>query len=1054
MAISFTRAPTVALDDPITSTQATTLAQAFNDRLKSGIGDGTWRIAFLLQSIFRQMRNSDGDAAFPSQKEFLESYATLDPLDGTWPITLAGSEEGANLSNPLNAWVFGSEVSTLDPEGARINLVVTGTTGMSAVNAWDLAKDQRGGYDPGTEAISSSLYAAAHAHELDWGSVYERSYGSWFRFEPVPTAVLYKPTAGMLSRMLNTFIREFRGSTTQRASPAYHLQSAFDFDWFFTHQYHLAPAKGVDDGLGNVVVTYPSFSAVASIAAGGTLGLRSWDAGFSMTGWKTLISGLLSAVTVEVLSGATVLGTQVLSPDGSGFASGVLYLDTAAVSPGSVTVRFPSGLSLSVGGSFTIEFTELVTSIPTIGDAYAFLRCASRDSSLIPDGSGEAFDYAKEVSDAYQQLGCIVSPTASDALVAEVEVNTNAVYDAVRRLSQCVRMSRRQQLTGYAVEDGKSVLWFSRAMSVGGVDVDPLGPLVGATHVAPENGITNEWVLDVELRPYDEDSASLFKPDVYADYFSFVNRCHFYSDTMATDSNLLRHVAYSETPVIAPESPPGWNYAALRGGAYMNTLECAGDPDCEEFRLGFYNSCRIYEPPVEVESVVISGSELKITLTGRLHHCPEAPASLSRDVSSWDILALRSEPWRSAENGVREYLAKPVFGAECTRPGGLVQPPAGNSSIDSPIWSDPGRPYGACYPTFRWTKLIPKPYSDGNDAQNSVDTRFVHDAFTTMELYLRAMCEGYVDGELTIEEACLADAATLYDYTYERLCFDAFGSTQMDLLPALGVGYGPLPNTRASAATFNQFSSAVNLLTRVRVMLPVRLQCNSSSVDVFENIAALDGSGGVVGCSLSGSAYAEIPSTTPEDLDFPEGNWVDCSGEVQGSLRISFTGNCSGSLWELKKSTSGAKLRFAYNDEDFRQAIPETWRSQFEDSPGILIRETVCSAYLVTQSTTDPEQAELCFQVPSDPTPAFPDGTGNYLRFEVVEGLPELCSPGTCRFLSGEAPALPAEVPATAVAIAYNGFGDQCLETPNPNHTVTLTAFPGQIPTFEVPLSG
>lgn len=1052
MAISFTRAPTVATDDLITSTQAATLAQAFNDRLTSGIGDGTWRLAFLLQSIFRQMRNSDGGSAFPSQTEFLEYYATLDPLDGTWPTTLAGSPEGANLANPLNVWVFGSSASTLDPEGTRINAVVTGTVGMSAVNAWDLAKDQRGGYDPGTAAISSSLYAAAQAHLLSWGAVYERSYGSWFRFEPVPTAVLYKPPAGMLSRMLNTFVREFRGSVTQRSVSTYHLQSAFDFDWFFTHQYHLAPAKGVDDGSGNVVVTYPQFSTSSSISAGGTLGSRSWASGFSLTGWKILVSGLQAEVQLTVLSGTTELASLILSPDGGGFASAVYYLATAAVSPADVQVRFDSALTLA-SGLFSIEFTELVTSIPTIGDAYAFLRCASRDSANIPDGSGEQFDYSKTISDSYQSLGCIVSPTASDALVAEVEINTNAVFDAVRRLSQCLRVSRRQQLAGYAVEGGKSVLWFTRTFSVGGVDIEPLSPLVGLTHAAPENGLTNEWVVDVELRPYDEDSASLFKPDAYTDYFSFINRCHFYSNTMPTDPDLLWHVSYDESPVISPESPPGWNYATVRGG-YLNTLDCAGDPTCEEFRLGFYKSCRIYEPPVEVESVTIVGSEVKVTLTGRLHHCDEAPADIARDVGTWDTTALRAEPWRSAENGVREYLVKVSGGLDCTRPGGSYQAPGGNSAIDAPIWADPGRPYGACYPTFRWTKLIPKPYSDGNDVQNPVDTRFTHDAFTQMELYLRAMCEGYVDGELTIEEACLADAATLYDYTYERLCYVAFGSTLMDLLPAIGVGHGPLPNTRALAATFNQFSSAVNLLTRVRVMLPIRLQCNASSVDVLENIVAYDGSGSPTDCNVTGSAYAEVSSTSPEDLEFPDINWTDCSGEIQGSLTIRFTGNCSGTLWELKKTTSAAKLRYAFNDEDFREAIPETWRDQFEDGPGVLVRETICSAYLEVQTTTDPAEAELCYQVPSDPTPAFPDGAGGYLRFEVHEGTAALCSPGTCRFMSGESPALPSVVPATAVAIAYNGFGDQCLETPNPHHTVTLTAFPGQIPTFEVPLSG
>ena len=1053
MAVAFTRAPTVAVGDPITSTQLSKLARAFNDRIRSGLGDPTWRIWFLVQSLFRQMRNSDGGSEFPSQSEFTEYYGTVASTDGTWPDVPAGQPAGANLSNALNAWVFGSEATTLDAEGNRINRVPTGTTGMSAITAWDLAKDQRGGYDPNTGAISSALLEAAEAHIRNWGPYYERSYGSWFRFDDsAPTATLYKPPAGMLSRMLNTFVREFRGSVSQRSDPSYHLQEAFDFDWFFTHQYHLAPALGTDDGSGNVVVAYPSFITTESKPAGSTLGSRSWAPGFSLTGWKVLVRGLSREVHVSILSGTTVLASAALVPDSFGNVATVYYLPVAAVSPANVSVRFDTELAISAG-EFFIEFTELVTSSPTIGDAYAFLRCASCDADDIPDGSGDTFDFARTVSDAYKSLGCIINPKSSGALESGIEVNTNAVFDAVRRLALCVRQSRRQQFTGYAVENGKSVLWFTRTFTVGGVTIEPLGPLTNIRSTAPTGGETNEWVLDVELRPYDTDEASLFKPSAYTDYFAFLNRCHFYSNPMQFDADLLRHVNYSLSPVLSPESPAGWNYAISRG-SNINAYDCGGDPVCEEYRRGFYQSCRVYEPPVEVESVVVVGSELKITLKTRLPHCDEAPESFGRDVSSWDTAALRAEPWRSVENGLREYLVKTSGGLDCNRPAGAYQPPAGNSAIDAPIWSDPGRPYGACYPTFRWTKLVPEPYTDGNDTQDVTDTLFTHDVFTTMEMYLRAMCEGYVDGELTIEEACLADAATLFDFTYERLCTVAFGSPRMDLLPAYGDGYGPLPNTRALAATFNQFSSAVNLLNRVRVMIPTRLECNTVSVTETSVVEGFAGDGSTVSCGTSAglAAYSEVGASSPPLLEFPESNWAECTGEVSGFLEVRY-GDCDGSGWIVNRVSSGAKLRYGYQDQDFRLALPESWRDQFEDAPGILIRESVCSVYLTLEETMDPDQAELCFQVPDAPTPAFPTGTGSYLRFARNEGDPALCTPGTCRFFSGEEEILPSPVPATVVAMAYNSFGDPCLQSPTPNYTKTVTAFAAQVPTFEVPLT-
>ena len=79
--ITFTRAPTVATGDPITSTQFAKLAAAFNDRLRSGFADGPWRIVFYLLSLFRQVRNSDAEGnLFPPLGEFFTAgYQMLPP---------------------------------------------------------------------------------------------------------------------------------------------------------------------------------------------------------------------------------------------------------------------------------------------------------------------------------------------------------------------------------------------------------------------------------------------------------------------------------------------------------------------------------------------------------------------------------------------------------------------------------------------------------------------------------------------------------------------------------------------------------------------------------------------------------------------------------------------------------------------------------------------------------------------------------------------------------------------------------------------------------------
>src|ERR1044072_3248716 len=98
--LTFTRAPTVAVGDPILSSQFKLLARAFNDRLRSGVGDGAWRLCMYWFNLFRQVRNPSADGfVFPSQAEFFEIYQLLDPEfheGSTWPVTGPGEAEGAN----------------------------------------------------------------------------------------------------------------------------------------------------------------------------------------------------------------------------------------------------------------------------------------------------------------------------------------------------------------------------------------------------------------------------------------------------------------------------------------------------------------------------------------------------------------------------------------------------------------------------------------------------------------------------------------------------------------------------------------------------------------------------------------------------------------------------------------------------------------------------------------------------------------------------------------------------------------------------------------------
>jgi len=76
------------------------------------------------------------------------------------------------------------------------------------------------------------------------------------------------------------------------------------------------------------------------------------------------------------------------------------------------------------------------------------------------DGIGSQHTDAREFSDDFFARGCLVNAAGLEGTWTPVSaINQHAIYDAARRWSQYVRMVPRTQLVGYAVEDGKSILW-------------------------------------------------------------------------------------------------------------------------------------------------------------------------------------------------------------------------------------------------------------------------------------------------------------------------------------------------------------------------------------------------------------------------------------------------------------------------------------------------------------------------------------------------------------------------------------------------------------------
>ncbi len=97
--------------------------------------------------------------------EFFEAYQHVEPRDGSWPLSLPGEAEGANLACQINQFVFGAEALGLDSEATRLNhLPVSVGEPGSPAEAWETAKAQRGAFDPETGGVACPAFDAAQSH--------------------------------------------------------------------------------------------------------------------------------------------------------------------------------------------------------------------------------------------------------------------------------------------------------------------------------------------------------------------------------------------------------------------------------------------------------------------------------------------------------------------------------------------------------------------------------------------------------------------------------------------------------------------------------------------------------------------------------------------------------------------------------------------------------------------------------------------------------------------------------------------------------------------------
>jgi len=653
-----------------------------------------------------------------------------------------------------------------------------------------------------------------------------------------------------LPRFLNAFTHDFRGTASERDTQEKWLEFAFDRERFLTSQYHLAPNMGQISG-DEIDPVYPLYLAECdpdtSLPAATILThLQSGTPAHQYQGEFVLASALLTVAElaapcpVEFWSGSTLLKTVTVTPDEDGLAPQIIIFEPAILAP-NLRVQLPGGAEfLSDAGEIRVECSELLNYQPQHHDLYLVLRLASARTTLVSglDGSGQDESDSDQLGESYFTTGAILNTHDAPGPAGSFtgEVNSNAVFDAARRLSQFVRVLPRAAFLGYAVEDGKTVCWFKRFVAVSGVELDqfqgigpsrtPIETLVigreyvvrggtithdgdtipqdatftataatftGAGTVYVRDGIraladpgqfTNEWLMGTQLKVYGHQDESIWKPDAYSDYHFWSDRCHFYHGLVGYNAGLKRQFDYGQNVSVAPEAFSGWRYA----GNTNRWLCDEEDLDCQARRIARYKSCRIYEPMPEIESAVedieFGVTVIKLTFKGRFHHHDAAPASLDRNTDTWDAAALQAEDYRTMENALREYLILQERGLHCVGGGydlvlGHNLGQQGNSSYvqntDTDVWGLPDNPHGACFPHFYFLQLFKKPYEDGNNRQDAHDTPLTSEWWMQADFYLRGMCEGFVDAQTTKEQACTFGVSAVFCYTFESLCFQSHG---------------------------------------------------------------------------------------------------------------------------------------------------------------------------------------------------------------------------------------------------------------------------------------
>lgn len=822
---------------------------------------------------------------------------------------------------------------------------------------------------------------------LNDGTVDRLRRNDWIEGPYTQVTQLSRDLGDQIGRAVHAFMREFRGSDSQRQAESYYLDDAFDMQAFMTGQFPLAPARGSHAG-DEITGIYPAWTIEAGTWAAGQKLLSnhgttsySWQDQFVATRCFFVFrneSGKTASLKVTHSAGSfTVLATS----DGK-----IQKLDSAEPLYG-VTVELVGDVTLDEGESIEIEFDELESYKPQWWDAYAVLRkggarlvgaVGGEIADAFVDGQGVDEDDAKAIGLELDRTGCLINVHEVTNISDPTAVNENAVFEAIRRLSQHVTVLNRFTLLDYEVNSsGDSVLYFTphpRTSDLpmtlptddGDQDIDVFAGMYVSD--APDGGVSSRWIMRMDLKPFVNDPDSPWRPDTYADQLVELERCVVFDSTVNSDLDMMRFINRGQSgliPVATPVVPDGWTYAQLLADNRRWINHTTGPTD--EFRTNQVKACPIYKRPVEVRAIDRmreNGRDIvRVTMKGRLQstvgETAGADAVIPRSgwienpagAGAWDHDGLMAEPYRTDENGLMLYLSWRWKG---TLPPGMGDSVPGDKSMTAGRgW--PSGMLASILPQFSFLHLIPEAIVDDNSEYDSSDSVFDHEAELQAEWYTRCMAEGCVAGTGTLNCDNPA-AARMYDWKWANLCEQMFGLrsvsafatrptkdengvdllTDADVRPDGPEGFGPMPTTYGSAEVFNRLVRVVNAMNRFRVMLPWLAEERHSdalTVTLDAGKAADNGCGLGSDCASGiGSGASISTGLTPPVAGLGTfSDWAEIP--FPATMRASTGHNitaCYGPIpdhWGLSTTRTAYELRFSILDWSiYQHACDPSWR--------------------------------------------------------------------------------------------------------------------------------